>query len=245
MEEFLNSCNIDHKIVTLSYDNKLDNYYGDVYRGFDFPIYKQYLNPVFSALVYRNVKRYVKKLKESGYIVHYGSNSITPITNYDVVTLHDIGFRESYRDAPTYKQLGQYYGYFFIFKKFLKFNNIIVLTKVLKDILIENYNYSGNVYVVPHFYNPIFRKLDFKELTFNKIQLRKELNLPTNKKLILSISTDKPNKNIAILHDVLNLLDDSFKLVRVGPKIGKSITFTNLNHETNIMQCNNIIICNR
>ena len=222
MENFFKKTGIEYKILTLSYDNRLDEYPGEIYRGFNFPFYKEYLNAVFSNIVYRDVKRKLSNYKAEGFIIHYGSNSMTPITNYDIVTLHDIGFRDSYKNAPTYKRLAQYYGYFFIFKKFLKFDNIIVLTEVLKNKIIDEYKYNGNVFVVPHYYKPSFKKLE------NTLELRKKLKLPEEKRLILSVGTDKPNKNIKILEKVMNILGKEYQLVRVGPSVGNSITFNNL-----------------
>lgn len=226
MEKFFSYKDIHYKIITLSYDNQIKDYFGDVYKGLNFPIKKEYINPVFSRIIYRHALNKIKAYKNDGYIIHYGSNSMTPLTNYDIVTLHDDGFIESYRDAPTYKYLASYYGYFFIFRNFLKFPHIIVLTDVLRDKLLKEYNYKGKISVIPHYYNPIFKPLN------NKILIRKELKLPDDKILLLSVSTDKPNKNLGILLKVLSLLGNKYKLIRVGSKIGDSMTFTNIDNDT-------------
>lgn len=226
MENSFISMDIDYKIITLAYDNQVENYYGDVYQGFNFPIKKEYINAVFSQIIYRHVVNKIKEYKNDGYIIHYGSNSMTPITNYDIVTLHDDGFRESYANAPAYKYFASYYGYFFILKKFLKFPYMIVLIEVMKEKLLKKYNYKGKIYVVPHYYSPIFKPLG------DKISIRKELKLPANKILILSVSTDKHNKNLEIILKVISMLGNKYKLIRVGPKIGDSITFNNVDYIT-------------
>lgn len=238
MENFFKKANIEYKIITLSYDNRLDEYAGEIYKGFNFPFYKDYLNPVFSKIVYRNIKQKLKDYKTEGYIIHYGSSSMTPITDYDIVTLHDIGYKENYKNAPAYKQLAQYYGYFFIFKKFLKFDNIIVLTNVMKNKIIDEYKYNGNIFVVPHYYKPSFKPLE------NKQDLIKKLKLPQNKKLILSVSIDKPYKNIQILGKVMNILGEEYKLIRVGPPVGNSITFNNLelNEMNNVYNASDVLV---
>jgi len=163
---------------------------------------------------------------------------MTPITDYDIVTLHDIGFKNSYKNAPAYKHLARYYGYFFIFKKFLKFDIIIVLTNALKNYIINEYRYNGNIFVVLHYYNPSFKLLK------NKQDLIKKLKLPENKKLILSVGTDKPNKNIQILGKVMNILGEEYKLVRVGPSVGNSITFNNLalNEMNNVYNACDVLV---
>ena len=66
----------------------------------------------------------------------------------------------------------------------------------------------------------------------NKEQLRKELGLPLDKKLILSISSDQPRKNLPMVKRVMANLGNSFKLVRVGNPVGDSITFNNVDTVT-------------
>jgi len=66
----------------------------------------------------------------------------------------------------------------------------------------------------------------------NKIIIRKELKLPDDKILILSVSTDKPNKNLGIILKVISILGNKYKLIRVGPKIDDSITFNNIDNIT-------------
>jgi len=112
MENFFRSMDIDYKIITLAYDNQVIDYHDDVYQGFNFPIKKEYINPVISRIIYRHTVNKIKEYKNNGYIIHYGSNSMTPITNYDIVTLHDDGFIENYINVPAYKYIASYYGYF-------------------------------------------------------------------------------------------------------------------------------------
>ncbi len=65
----------------------------------------------------------------------------------------------------------------------------------------------------------------------DKISLKKELNLPLDKKLVLSISSNDKRKNIPTVENVMNKINDDYQLVRVGPRIGKSITFENIDDE--------------
>ncbi len=74
--------------------------------------------------------------------------------------------------------------------------------------------------------NQHFKPLQSKE------KLRSELNLPQDKILILSISSIERRKNLSTIEKVMDKLDDTYKLVRVGSKVGKSITFNRVDDVT-------------
>jgi glycosyltransferase involved in cell wall biosynthesis len=50
----------------------------------------------------------------------------------------------------------------------------------------------------------------------NRLEARKQLGLPPDKKILLNVSTDVKRKNIELLPKIVNALDDSFLLVRIG-----------------------------
>ena len=79
-------------------------------------------------------------------------------------------------------------------------------------------------------YQPIPRY--FRKLAVDKAKLRIKLNLPLDKILLLSVSTNRPGKNLKALRDMMHLMDDRYKLVRVGVPVGDSITFRGVSDET-------------
>ena len=85
--------------------------------------------------------------------------------------------------------------------------------------------YDGPITVIPLPVSSVFHPLP------DPLAVRKELGLPTDKKLVLSISTSSPRKNLAMVRSVMQSLGSNYALVRVGPKVGESITFSNLTNE--------------
>ena len=92
---------------------------------------------------------------------------------------------------------------------------------------LEEYGFQGNIMTVPLAYSSPFRPLDIP-----KVLLRKKLGLPDDKKLILSISTDDPRKNLEMVSRVTKALGDNYKLVRVGTGLTGSLTFRNIDDIT-------------
>ncbi len=66
----------------------------------------------------------------------------------------------------------------------------------------------------------------------DKINLRKNLGLPLNKKLVLSVFTDEPRKNLKAVSETVETLGSDYVSIRVGNGIGNSITFTNVDDIT-------------
>ena len=106
-------------------------------------------------------------------------------------------------------------------KRFSKFNNIITPTDHIKKSLYQ-YGFEGKIQSI---FTPV-RNI-FKQMP-DKNGIRKELGLPLEKKLILSISVDIKRKNLEMVKKVSQMLDDSFKIVRVGVPITDSITFNGI-----------------
>lgn len=103
---------------------------------------------------------------------------------------------------------------------------IVTNTEHLKDELIS-FGFKGEITTIYLPYSPVFR-----HLSVEKRDLRMKLGLPLDKKLILSVSTDSPRKNLPTVNKVMDKLGEDFKLVRVGSSLGNSITFRGIDDET-------------
>lgn len=66
----------------------------------------------------------------------------------------------------------------------------------------------------------------------DKKEIRKELGLPLEKKLILSVSVDTKRKNLEMIRKISQMLDDSYRIVRVGVPVNDSITFKGIDDKT-------------
>ena len=109
-------------------------------------------------------------------------------------------------------------------RTYAKFYHATVPSHYIAQGLIEA-GYDGPITVIPLPVSSVFHPLP------NPLAVRKELGLPTDKKLVLSISASSPRKNLPMVRSVMQSLGSNYSLVRVGPKVGESITFSNLTDE--------------
>lgn len=98
------------------------------------------------------------------------------------------------------------------YNSFKGFDNILCVSEYVKSILIAD-GFSDNIRVIYPAIPPEYRPLN------RKYELRKKLNLPVDKKLVLSVSTDLKKKNLGIVKETMLQLGSEFRLVRVGKSI--------------------------
>ena len=186
--------------------------------GFKSPL----LNYTLSELAF---KTGINAINRSRGIIHITSQTIKPIFKNKnmVITIHDvIPFHRNVENDNIMENIKQHFIKKYI-KEYLRYNNIVTLTSHIKNQLISEFNVSEeNITVISPYISDSFFPLSGKE------QLRKELGLPLDKKLILSVSSDQPRKNIPMVKSVMENLDSSFKLLRVGIPVGDSITFNDV-----------------
>ena len=180
------------------------------------------MNYTISGLAFKSG---INTINHSNDIIHITSQTIKPIfKNKNIaITIHDvIPFHRNTQNDDIMEKIKQHFIRRYI-KEYLKYNNIVTLTSYIKSQLISEFNVrEENIIIIPPYIPDSFFPLSGKE------QLRKELGLPLDKKLILSISSDQPRKNIPMVKSVMDNLDGSFKLVRVGIPVGDSITFNDV-----------------
>ena len=175
---------------------------------------------LFKIIFYKEIQ----KLKDNS-ILHFSSQFEQFFEfnkTINVVTIHDIFphlFKADYSKSFT----KTFYDYF---NRYKNFSNIITVSnKVKNDLSIFNIDMTNVTAIYPPI-NQHFKPLQSKE------KLRSELNLPQDKILILSISSIERRKNLSTIEKVMDKLDDTYKLVRVGSKVGKSITFNRVDDVT-------------
>lgn len=106
-----------------------------------------------------------------------------------------------------------------------KLKIILTVSNFVKDTLLE-FGFEGKIHVI---YNPVNKC--FYPLKETKNELRRKLNLPIDKKLVLSVSANYPRKNLKIIEDTMEVLGSDYKLIRVGSPLKDSLTFTNIPNE--------------
>ncbi|MHB1709457.1 MAG: glycosyltransferase [Thermoplasmataceae archaeon] len=172
------------------------------------------LNNVFGKVIFRKLASELRDVP-----IHYTTFGLPVLRKRenDLVTIHDLLFLdeedEAYRRTFNISR--------FLLDRFISYENIIAPSWHVKTQLSE-YGFTGRIDVV---YQPV--PAEFYPI-HNKAEIRKELNLPLDKILILSVSSALRRKNLPTIQETLKGLGDKFRLVRVGPGIGDSITFTDV-----------------
>ena len=166
------------------------------------------------------------RLKNKEDIIHYIDVGLAPLNNANtgIVTVWDnpslVLKTDLYMDSYLMK------SHFKVnIKRFSKFENVITPTDYIKQSL-EEYGFEGKIRTI---YTPV---RDIFQQMPDKNEIRKSLGLPLDKILILSISVDIKRKNLYIVKKISQMLDDRFKIVRVGVPINDSITFNKIKDET-------------
>ena len=212
----------ESRIVQFIFNERYrDNFYKQPYKGFKNTL----LNYMFSKFAFRSGIDFINNTPD---IIHITSQTMKPMFNNRkmVVTIHDIiAFSRNMAYGQILEKLKDAYMRSYL-KTYLAYDNIITVSNHVKNQIITQFNINENKiaaispYVTDNFF-PMH----------NKYVLRKELGLPENKKLILSVSSNAPRKNLAMVKSVMEKLEDSYQLVRIGSQVGNSITFSNVNDE--------------
>lgn len=192
-----------------------ENYYSylpEVNEKIEF-VLNAYLQKIFYFHLWKNI------LKNDKSIIHYTDPSILPIirNKRSIITIHDVF--AYYPDITNGGPFNVRYRYVVKnLEKFKEFSNIIAVSKKVKNDLVRN-GWKNEITVIPESISEEFSYLN------NSISIRKKLKLPLDKYLVLSVSTDEPRKNLQTVNKLMETIGDDFVLVRVGPKVGKSITY--------------------
>lgn len=196
--------------------NEKDKYGVPVYKGI-FPWFTGSgwaLNNVFGKVIFRHL---AKELQDN--LVHFTAFGIPLFrkNKKDPVTIHDLFFLDEKDEA--YIKFGNVSKY--LLDRFLDYDNIIAPSFKIKEELIQ-YGFTGTIDVV---YIPVQKEFVYIS---DKANLRKELGLPVDKTLILSVSSKLARKNTKTVFRTMGKLDNSYELVRVGPDIGRGYNFNNV-----------------
>lgn len=183
------------------------------------PFVNTSLNFLIPEVAMKSLTAQAKRTLAAGGLVHYLSEDIRPWLRgrATVVSVHGnpmatlesskyYSFHEGYKMAVRYN-----------LQRYARTASCVVHSEYVRNGLRE-FGYDGPVEVIPHAVDPIFTpKRD-------KFALRKTLDLPIDKKIILSVSTAELRKNLQILPKVMDLLPSDFLLVRIGPPVRGSLT---------------------
>ena len=212
----------ESEIIQLIYNRKfMDKYYTPV-MGTRYAA----LNYLFSGIVFRDI---IKDVDSNNNIVHITSQTMKPIFNAEnmVITIHDvIAMQNDIAPESLMEKIKKRYLKRYL-HEYVKYENIITISEYVKTLILENFNIkSSNINVISPYVSDHFYHMDDKQ------KLRQKLGLPDNKILVLSVSSNQPRKNLSMVKRVMENLGNEYKLVRIGPELGDSITFNSISQNT-------------
>lgn len=194
------------------------------------------VNLVFRNIIFGNKIKNILGNLDNSLIYHYAWEGVMPLqmNGLEIVTIHD---------SPTSPGEKKFYGLDNNkINKYDKIKRMVYDKNIWKRLpmLIANTQHVANGLKDAGFeskikvvWQPI--KPDFYAIQ-DKLKCRKLLNLPIEKKLILSISTNDPRKNLLAVKTLSQELPENIKIVRVGPPVPNCINLGSLStHELNIL----------
>ena len=213
----------DSRIIQVIFNKKyMDDKYRNPVMGTKYPV----INYFLSGVVYSNI---IKEIRSIDGIVHITSQTMKPVfkAKHMVVTVHDVmASQNNIKSSSIPEAIKKIYMNQYL-KEYIKYDNIVTVSNVVKSEILENFNIDDKkVSVIPPYIPDYFYHIE------NKDKLRGKLGLPKNKTLILSVSSDQPRKNLEMVKKVIESLGNDYQLIRVGPPVGNSITFNNVDEAT-------------
>lgn len=194
-------------------------------------------NILLGRFLFREAKKYILNNSEKDRIIHYTHQTISPFyrdLNRSVVSIHDnpftaleYGIYNTPKENITDQLSFRIYSHSIRqnLEKYKRFKYVISTSDYVRNYLIK-YGFKNEITTI---HPPV--ATHFTSIK-DKVKLREELNLPIDKKLLLSVTTDQPRKNLNLIEKLLSQLDQSFQLVRVGKPILKSINYSGVDPST-------------
>ena len=178
-------------------------------------------NVVLKNIVFRRLRQHIHSVINGGGIVHYTDQSMPLFSrggDREIVTFHDLFALKENNGVKgiLYKQY---------IMEFLKFKNAIAISEHTRGQL-EEAGFSGEISTIYHGIPEIFHPRT------NNVEIRRKYGLPIDKKLIISVSSSAPRKNIQLLRKIKQNLWDDMEIVRVGPSEGFDLSFEKVSDET-------------
>lgn len=183
-----------------------------------FPNLSKSINTMFQGPLFaRPLSGYANKFR----ILHYSDPGIKPLNNDGIITIHDLTMLGKSSISDVYGRVCK--GNL---KKYRHFQNVIVDSDYVKG-EVENNGFEGKVHLIHLAPSP-----NFFPLNKDKAEIKMQLGLPINKKLLLSISTKSERKNLPFLSRAVEALGNDYSLVRVGDGMMNAINYSNVDDST-------------
>lgn len=214
------------KLFSLNLDFSVDSsrYFGQVvsYKPFRKIGNGWYMSHRFPYIFLSSIRKQIENQITQDTIIHYSSQGIPRmnLNNRYFYTVHDLfGLDSKYNGDSRLRKLLE-----INLKNIASGERIVTVSHYVKSQL-QKLGMNGEIDVI---YPSVSRSFKFLD---NCISLRNSLGLPGDKKLVLSVSSQDPRKNLKAVAETMALLGEEYNLVRVGKPIGDCHSFTNIDDE--------------
>jgi glycosyltransferase involved in cell wall biosynthesis len=217
---------LSSQLVTIITDSqkKVEDYEGNIIRSR--PLISLgsnwYLSHRYPRIFLRSAVKELKGLLKDTEIVHYSAQGIRkfPVGTKTIYTVHDLfGFSNNYDSNRRLTKLMK-----INLREILSADAIVTVSEYVKSKVID-LGYDGILETAYPFVSDTFTQIP------DKAKLRGALGLPVDKKLVLSVSTIDPRKNLSAVYGTMKRLGSDYKLVRVGQIQGEGYSFIHVDSE--------------
>jgi glycosyltransferase involved in cell wall biosynthesis len=176
-------------------------------------------NSLAPRIAFPGLRRMLDQARRTGSTVHVASLDVPsiPIATVASVTIHDDP--QAYFSTELYAARSRYKALQRLRLRHYREAPIILATSQHVAAGLATYGITRGVRVVYPPVDPAFRSLSARS------GLRNQLALPEGTRLLLSVSSAEPRKNLAAVRRTMDRLGSAFRLVRVGPPLEGSINF--------------------
>jgi glycosyltransferase involved in cell wall biosynthesis len=190
------------------------------------PLLRSALNTAFPKIALRALTARCQSVIESHGVLHYLSEELRPWIKGDrlIVTIH--GNPMATLESEAFYSF--HAGYKMLVRGNLRTYGRLATCVAQSEYVrrgLEEFGYDGPIHVIPPAVDPLFRVIE------DRLTIRRSLNLPLDRKILLSISSAEHRKNLGVIPQVLDLLPPEYLLVRVGPPVRGAMTFHDLSDE--------------
>lgn len=174
-------------------------------------------NNILGRVVFKNLAEELRDMP-----IHYTTFGLPVLRKRvsDLVTIHDLLFLDPGDEASGHGvNISK-----LLLDRFVSFENVLAPSEFVRNQLVE-YGFTGRIDVI---YIPV--PAEYYPIT-DRMEARKQLGLPLDKTLILSVSSTLKRKNLPVVQETLRRMGEKFRLVRIGPAVDDSITFVDVSRE--------------
>jgi glycosyltransferase involved in cell wall biosynthesis len=203
---------------------QVDRRVSDLYGDWPLPDFvRSGLNVGLPTLVLQSLTRSCRSTLAQGGILHYLAEDIRPWVRGDRVAVSIHGNPLATLESREFYTFGS--GYRLLVRHNLRAFGRTAIAIVQSNYVrkgLEEYGYDGKVIKIPPAVDPQFSP------TADRAAARARFGLPTDRTILLSVSSAEKRKNLNILPKVMDLLPADHLLVRIGPPVRGAVTFRGL-----------------